>query len=316
MLAPPLAKPRRFSPGTPCAIATSMVSMKLAPNTANAALALATLVATASFGGILLPSVYARETPSWAAQAAGQDWFDLVVLVPLLIGCAVGVLRGSRSAVLLLGGALIYSLYTFVLYALAVHFNALFLVYCAALGVSFFALVGLGNRLLGENARDWYREPPPVRLTGGALIVVGLLFYGLWLSQVVPAIARGTLPVDLAEVGLPTNPVHVLDLSIALPAMLGAGVSLLRRRRLGYLLGPMMLVFSILMSLTIATLVVVMRRRGLPGDLGLVGVFAVTALFTAALLRRMLRHIAPQSPARRIDSRRALFVRKEAGAES
>jgi hypothetical protein len=53
---------------------------------AACALALAALVATASLGGILMPSIYARETPSWAAQGEGQDWFDLVVVVPLLIG--------------------------------------------------------------------------------------------------------------------------------------------------------------------------------------------------------------------------------------
>ena len=40
----------------------------------------------------------------------------------------------------MLGGAYAFTAYTFAIYAFAVRFNALFLVYCAALGVSVFAL--------------------------------------------------------------------------------------------------------------------------------------------------------------------------------
>jgi hypothetical protein len=49
-----------------------------------AALPLAALVAFVSLVGILSPSIYARETPNWAAQAVGQDWVDLLFAVPWL----------------------------------------------------------------------------------------------------------------------------------------------------------------------------------------------------------------------------------------
>jgi hypothetical protein len=108
-----------------------------------AAFPLAALVAVASLGGLLFPSIYARETPNWAAQAIAQDWTDLIAATPLLLASAVYAFRGSRVAKSLLGGAFLYTVYSFVIYAFAVHFNTLFLVYCAALGISFFSVVTL-----------------------------------------------------------------------------------------------------------------------------------------------------------------------------
>jgi hypothetical protein len=75
----------------------------------------AVLLAATSVGGILLPSTYARETASWRAQGIGQDWFDLLVVVPVLVTGAIRLRRGSRAARIVVGGALIYSAYSFVL---------------------------------------------------------------------------------------------------------------------------------------------------------------------------------------------------------
>ena len=52
---------------------------------AELALVLATALAAISACGIALPSTYARETAAWAAQAVGQDWFDLLIAVPWLV---------------------------------------------------------------------------------------------------------------------------------------------------------------------------------------------------------------------------------------
>jgi hypothetical protein len=102
---------------------------------------LAALFAGASLGNILMPDAYRRETALWTAQGLGQDWVDLLVVVPVLIVSATFALRGSRLSRLLLGGTLAYTAYSLVLYAFAVHFNSLFLVYAVALGLSFSARV-------------------------------------------------------------------------------------------------------------------------------------------------------------------------------
>jgi hypothetical protein len=252
------------------------------------AIPLALLVALASLGGIVMPSTYARETASWAAQGIGQDWVNLLLVVPGLLLTAVLTLRGSRRATLLLGGGLVYTLYSYVIYAFAVHFNALFLVYCVALGLSFFALLLLLRALLEEDVRAWYGLRAPVRTAGVLQLAIAVIFAFLWLSEVVPALLHGRAPASLVEGGFFTNPVHVLDLSILLPALALSGVLLLRRRASGFLLAPLLLGFAVLMATAIAGMIVLMHQRGVAIDVSGSLVLGALALVSAIVLARLL----------------------------
>jgi hypothetical protein len=255
-----------------------------------AACVLSVLVAVAAIGGILIPSVYARETATWAAQGYGQDWVDLLVVAPLLVACAVAIRRRSRAALFVLGGALIYLVYSFVLYAFAMHFNPLFLVYCAALGVSFYMLLGLAVHLYRVDADVWFHDHLPFMRFGGVfLIVVSVGFAALWLSSVIPALVRGSAPAELAEAGLITNPVHVLDLALMLPALCASGVLLLRRRGAGLVLAPIMVSFNALMTLALVGMMIAMRMRGLSADFTVVGAMAVLAAISVFLLISFIR---------------------------
>jgi len=256
---------------------------------ARAAFTCAVLVAATALGGILMPSTYARETASWAAQGVGQDWADLLVAVPWLLVCGALVARGSRNAELLLAGALVYLLYSYVLYAFDVHFNSLYLLYCAVLGLSFWTLAGFGARLVRYDRATTLPPAVPVKLTGGLLIVLALMFYALWLSEDVPALWKGVAPASLAEVGLVTNPVHVIDMAIVLPAMLWGGIALLRRRLLGAAIAVVMLSFGILMAVAIAGMVVVMSVRGVSSDLTPAFMMVIVAVTSAVVLVRFLR---------------------------
>jgi hypothetical protein len=253
------------------------------------ALPLALLVAAASLGGIVLPATYARETANWAAQGVGQDWADLLLAVPWLAIAGVLARSGSRRALLLLGGGFFYTLYEFAIYAFAVHFNALFLVYCAVLGLSAFGLAGVAAILWNEDARGWYSGPVPTRAVGIFLTAVGVLFSLLWLAEIVPALARGTVPRSVMEAGAATNPVHVIDLSVVLPVHIIAGISLLRRRPLGYALAPIVLGFGVLMAASIAGLMLVMRHRGFETSWAVFGGMALVILASVAALTALLR---------------------------
>jgi hypothetical protein len=182
-----------------------------------------------------------------------------------------------------------YAVYSFVLFAFDVHFNALFLVYCAGLGLSFFSLAGLLADALREDERTWFDDGAPVRLAGCFLAAVGVLFCALWLSEIAPALARGTVPPSLTEGGFFTNPVHVLDLSLLLPAMIASGVSLARRRSFGYAVGPMLLVFNVIMPLAIIAMFIAMRMQGVPTDLTPVPVLGAIALVSLGVLAVLVR---------------------------
>ena len=73
----------------------------------------------------------------------------------------------------------------------------------------------------------------------------------------------GTTPEALQEVGLPTNPVHVLDLAVFLPSVLAAGVLLAKRHAWGYVLTPIVLVAMAFLGLGIVSLMIVMAASGL-----------------------------------------------------
>ena len=158
-----------------------------------ASFAVALLMTVASLGGILLPATYSQESVNWAAQAIGQDWVDLLMAVPWLAISAALVLNGSRRALYLLAGGLLYTLYEFVIYGLAVHFNSLFLLYCAVLGLAFFALMEIATRLERDDAPR-SQASAPAKAAGTFLLVVATLFGALWLSDIVPAVVRGTIP--------------------------------------------------------------------------------------------------------------------------
>jgi len=257
---------------------------------------LAALLAACAAGGIFLPAVYAREHPNWAAQGLGQDWVDLVLVVPLLAVLAYRTLEGGRVAALMLGGTLAYTLYSLVLYAFFLHFGPLFVVYAWALGLAFYALVALVVALRLDDVRAWFGPGTPVRLAGGFAVVVGALFSVLWLSEVVPAMAAGAMLKSAQEAGLITNPVQVLDLGIVLPAFVIGGVALMRGQRLGYWLGTMMLTFGVVMDVALVGMAVSMAAHHVGAGGPPLGLLVAMPLATASVLALLLRHVSSHRP--------------------
>lgn len=251
-----------------------------------AAWPIAALLAVLSLGG-LVSSAYARETPAWTAQAIGQDWFDLVIAAPWIAICGAGARRGSYRWRVLLAGAYAYTVYELFMYAFAVHFNALFLVYCTTLGLAGYALVAVA---IGLSAGVEPVDRRGAHLGGAFLVAVGAAFAALWLAEDVPAVLRNRPSAELAATGLFTNPVHVVDLAFVLPAHIIAGVWLWRRSLAGALFGPIVLSFGVVMAASIASMLLVMR---LPGPtIALFGLAAATATVLARVLRPIRADLA------------------------
>jgi hypothetical protein len=250
-----------------------------------AAWPLALLLAGLSVAG-LASSAYARETPAWTAQAVGQDWFDLLVAAPWIAICGVMARRGSYRWSVLLAGAYAYAVYEMFIYAFGIHFNALFLVYCATLGIAGFALVAIAIDL--SRRRTERVDTRGAHLAGGLLVAIGAVFSLMWLAEDVPALLRNTAPQSLAETGLFTNPVHVMDLAFVLPLHILAGVWIWQRRRAGNLLAPIVLAFGVLMSASIGGMMVVMQARGVAAAPPVTTIMFVVAASTAAVLARLL----------------------------
>lgn len=233
-------------------------------------------------------AVYGRETAEWAAQSVGQDIANLLAF-PALVVAALLADRGSVRAHVVWIGLLVYSAYTYAIYAFALHFGPLFLLWVAVFGLSVYALIGsfvtLDARSVVPASDGGTVERPAARV----LVGIGVAFALLWLSEIVPAIASGATPEALKDVGLLTNPVHVLDLGLLLPALVIGGVLLKRRHPLGYVLAPALLVATFFLGIGIVSLMSVSAARGLEASLGVGTAIAVLLVVEATVAFRLLR---------------------------
>lgn len=223
-------------------------------------------VATASSLGIFVGATYSREAVSYAAQGIGQDWVNLLVATPLLWVCAYKVRQGSRKALFVLGGPILYALYSYILYAFTLHFNELFLLYCATLGLAFFGFLEWWNAMKCEVRRIKLPNEVFSKGAAGFQITIAVLFLILWLSEIIPAQINGTIPKSIADSGLITNGVYVLDLSILLPALVVSAVLLVKKRTNSVVLSTALLGFSAIMTLAIFSMMVTMKVFNLEFD--------------------------------------------------
>jgi hypothetical protein len=254
-------------------------------------LAAAFLMALSSAGGLFLPGTYARETASWAAQAAGQDIANLFFVFPATLAALHFAYRGSLRGTLVALGLLIYIVYSFVLYAFFVHFNSLFLVYVAVLGLSGFALSGCAIQMNREEVSRILAGNPKGKLVSVILLVFGVLFAAQWLSEIVPPLLSGTSPASTAEIGVPVSPVHVLDLAFLLPGIFATAAGLRRRRPLALLFAAPLLTFSSVMGIAILAMMLTQHARGASIAVAPVAVMAAVVLVSLygayAFLRRI-----------------------------
>jgi hypothetical protein len=224
------------------------------------------LMALASAMGILVDDVYAKESASWAAQGVGQDIVNLLIVCPALAAAAYLAARGSLRARLVWMGLLIYVVYSYVLYSFFVHFNALFLAYVAILGLSAYALAGASVNTLKQPALTAaFERSRHEKAASAYLMITGAGFTMLWLADIIRATAAGTTPANIAEMDMPVNPIHVLDLAFILPGMILVAVLLRRRSAVGLVFAVPLMTFGAAMGAALVSMSRVMTARGIPG---------------------------------------------------
>jgi hypothetical protein len=219
-------------------------ALRLQPWMVAATIAVAVLATTTSLLGLVTPWPYESETANWALQAQGQDVGNLAAVATLLIGMMGAARGGSVRAFQIWIGSLLYLAYAFVIYAMGVHFGALFLPYVAVLGLCAYTLL---FGLLGWSG-NVVVAPRPRTLGVAVVSVIAVAFGLLWLGSIAGALAAGHPPAELTEAGLAANPVHVLDLALVLPGMLIVAIRACTHRPGGDLLLAPWLVFAALMA--------------------------------------------------------------------
>lgn len=162
----------------------------------------------------------------------GQDLFNLVVGVPLLLGSICFTRRGSLIGLLFWPGTLFYALYWYILYLVGAPFSALFVLYVPLVTLTAFTIIGLVASIDGEELRRRLSGAVPARAIGVILVVLGLL--------TLVQDATGALLTALAD-DTPVDPaarhVWIADLALQAPTVIVGGVLLWLHRPLGYVAG-------------------------------------------------------------------------------
>jgi hypothetical protein len=258
--------------------------------------AAALIAAAGNIAGLTaIGDVYAHETPAFVNQAIAQDIINLAIVSPAIIVLALLARRGTLAAYLAWLGAMSFTVYNYVIYTLSVHAGPLFLPWVAVLGLSLYALIG-GLAAIDVSSVKARIAKVPRRTAGWFLIIIAVLFTGLWLTDILPAVLSGQIPSGAKELGLPSNPVHVLDLAFYLPATFAAGILLLRNRAWAYAIAPGLLIFLALTGIPIMLTPFIADARGnTPGWAVLPPIAAIT-IASLALAIRLLWAARDTSP--------------------
>ena len=195
--------------------------------------------------------LYRFDTPIGALGFRGADIVTLFLAVPLLIVSAVLHARGSLRAGLFLSGVLAYLVYNYASLSFGAAYNSLFIVYVAILGAGLFALAGSLLSFDAQRIASRFLPEKPARGAGVFLVVCGAIILLIWLAlSIIPALLAGTVAAEAQY--YTTFITGALDVAIVGPVLLVTGALVLRRRPLGYLLAPGLLVFSSIIGVNLA----------------------------------------------------------------
>lgn len=221
---------------------------------------IAVLMALMSGAGLFAHELY-QDNALVASSWYGNDLVTLVVATPLLVVSLLGAWGGSRRAFLVWMGMLAYSLYNSAFYLFGAVFNSLFLVYALLFTLSGFALV---FGLLSLDATALYRQVQsdlPVRWISGFMVFVAVALGGFYVTLSLQYVTTGQVPAMIDAVGLHTNLIAALDLTMVVPVALLGAVWLWQRRPWGYVWATVWCVkgavyMLALSAATVATIVV------------------------------------------------------------
>ncbi len=258
-------------------------------------IAAALLAIIGSILALSVKSIYAELTPAFLPQAIAQDIANLAIVTPLWLILAVLALRGSLRAYLLWLGVMMFTVYNYVIYTFSVPFGPLFLLWVAVFGMSLYSLIGGSVTIDHKSVELSYKSRRAVLVAAWFLIITAILFGFLWLSEDVPALLSNSKPQSLIDINLPTNPVHILDLSFFLPAVVVDGILLIKKKPLAYTFAPSFIVFLILTGVPILITPGVQAAQGGAAGWGVVVPIGTLTVLLLALLVWLLSTMSRQA---------------------
>jgi hypothetical protein len=190
---------------------------------------IALLMAVVSFAGLRYRNLVYTSNGLMRAFVP-NDVVNLLIGLPILLGCMGLAWRGKLIGLLCWIGALLFVLYNFFAYLFAMPFGWTFPGYLALVVLSLYTLIGLVAAIDEKAVQQRLGRAVPGRFAGGVLAGLGLLLFLRVIGVILNALTSGDLP---AETELAAS---LADFLIT-PAWFIGGTLLWRRSALGYVTG-------------------------------------------------------------------------------
>jgi len=229
--------------------------------------------------------IYANDSLLKAGATKGTDVVTIIACFILLL---IIVLRINKNAgALVQSGLLLILLYANTCLVMGVSYNRLFLLYVLQFGSSLFAFA------LSLREIDVYKEQAYERSWKGTgiFIIVGGCSTLLWLLFILPTIITGQA-LETIEI-YTTEPAFAIDLAIVFPSLLFCGIMLLKKRRIGVLITPVLLIFLTGVGACVVAQTIFQRSMGIMLPclqwIVLVGTFVILGIVAMVLATRLLK---------------------------
>lgn len=240
--------------------------------------------------------LYQYDTLLVGAALRGTDAVTLLISLPLLVLFFWKARSGNQNAMLALLGVLFYFLYKGASLTFSAAFNPLFLVYTALFSAGLFAVIIAMTTFDLESLAKRVQPGFPHRGAALFLFVAGFGTLLIWMSEVIPPILTGGAPEIMGT--YTTLFTHGFDSAVITPAAVIAGVCLLRRNPLGYLLAAPILILCTLIGAVVIGQTVVQTLVGMvfPPQIyiGMIGTWIVMGAFAIGLTILFFRNLASE----------------------
>lgn len=232
--------------------------------------------------------IYANNSLLKVAATKGTDIVMIAAGLSLL--ALILFYRNKKAHALMQSGLLLIILYATACLIMGVSFNRLFLLYVLQFGSALFAIVlslyhVLNIEIYKEQIYERHLKGTGIfmLISGGSVLI--------WLTFILPAVISG-YPLETIEI-YTTEPTFAIDLAIVLPSLVFCGIALLRKKKIGYKLAPVMLAFLIGVGACVISQTLFQMSLGIilsTGQLfGLVGSFIILGIFALMLNIRLLK---------------------------
>lgn len=230
-------------------------------------------IAVFSGAGLLAPGLMYPGVNS-SVNIQPNDLLNFLLGIPLLLVPVLLFRQEKKIGLLLLPGAVLYNFYNYLAYTIGLPFQVFTIGYILILALLLALLYQTLKTQDPDLIRDKLSHQVPARFSGWLVTLFGVLFIGRSAGIFWDA-AAGRNPLPPTEIGVLTA-----DILLSL-VLISGGILLIRRKPLGYILGPgIMLAVSALFLGVILLVLIQPLFTGTPLDVeALLTLLVVSLIF-------------------------------------